>query len=60
MHGEPSTTKASKAVESLRKAGGGAAAGGSTHKKRFYNSMVVSGMLPKDSNQTPKVVSQSS
>ena len=50
MHNEPSTTKASKAVESLRKAGGGAAAGGSTHKKRFYNSMVVSGMLPKESN----------
>ena len=59
MHIEQSTTKASKAVDSLRKVNA-ASTGGNTHKKRFYNSMVVSGMLPKESNITPKVSSQTS
>ena len=56
---EPHTTKASKAVDSLRKVAGGPA-GPTSHKKRFYNSMVVSGQLPKESNPTSKIVSQTS
>ena len=59
MHAEQNNTKTSKAVESLRKANP-ATNPGSTHKKRFYNSMVVSGMLPKEANATPKVANQTS
>ena len=56
---QQNNTKTSKAVESLRKVNPGTNPG-STHKKRFYNSMVVSGMLPKEASATPKVASQTS
>lgn len=57
MNVEPLTNKTSKAVESLRKVGASGQTSGSNHKKRFYNSMVVSGMLQKE--QTPKVSNHS-